>query len=161
MSAFVKNSSGVIFPVFKYLNPYVTISTIGFVYPSKVPSSTSMTLSENFKFNTKAVKRYLPKTMSYMPLAESSTWKFYTMVFIALISGKVHIYFNHYIGSNITRLHVLLYHSVFFKSNFLNYNSHYNSVTASTIQSYSKVLKPWSFLSCIHTYMHNGRVIDI
>ena len=47
----VNNSSGVISPVFKYLNIYVLKLTMGVVDPLKGPSSASMTCSENFKLN--------------------------------------------------------------------------------------------------------------
>ena len=54
------------------------------VDPLRGPSSVSMTLSENFKFNPKAVNISLPKIMSYLPLAKSSTCQFHVMIFIAL-----------------------------------------------------------------------------
>ena len=62
---------------------------MGYVYPFKGPSSTSMTWSDNYIFNPNSVNIYLPRIISYLPLAESSTWKFHVTIVFALCSGKV------------------------------------------------------------------------
>ena len=43
----------------------------------------------SFEFNPNSVYIYLPKIISYLPLAESSTWHFHATIFFALSSGKV------------------------------------------------------------------------
>ena len=62
---------------------------MGVVDPLKGPSYTSMTCSDNFIFNPNYVNRFRTKIMSYLPLEESSTWKFQVTIFIALILFKV------------------------------------------------------------------------
>ena len=85
----VNDSSGVILPIFKSLNIYVPKSTMGVVDLLKGPSSASMKWSDNFWFNHNSVNRYLPKIISYLPLAESSTWKFHVTTFVVLSAGKL------------------------------------------------------------------------
>ena len=63
----VNDYAGVIFPVFKYLNVYVTKSTVGVIDLLKGPSSTLMTCSESFRFNPNYVNRYRPKIILYLP----------------------------------------------------------------------------------------------
>ena len=71
------------------LNSYVPRSTMVAVDPLKGPSSDLMTCSENFRFNHNYVNRSLPKIISYLTLADSSTWKFRITIFVALSWGKV------------------------------------------------------------------------
>ena len=85
----INNSSGVLLPVFKYLNIYVPKSTMGVVDPLKCPSSVSMMWSENFQFNPNYVNISHPKIISYLPLAESYTWHFHVTAFVALSAVKV------------------------------------------------------------------------
>ena len=85
----VNDSSGVIFPVLKYLNGYVPESTMGVVDPLKGPSSSLMTWSDNFKFNSNYDNISFPKIILYPPLAESSTWHFHVTKFVTLSAGKV------------------------------------------------------------------------
>ena len=73
MKELINNYLGVLLPVLKYLNWYIPKPTMGAVYHFKVPSSDSMTRSENFRFNPNVVNIYLPNMISCMPLAESST----------------------------------------------------------------------------------------
>ena len=77
-----------VFPVFKILNIYVPKSTMGVVDALKSPSSASMTCLENFEFNLNYVKIFRPKIISYLPLADSSTWHFHAMPFSMLSVGK-------------------------------------------------------------------------
>ena len=62
---------------------------MGDVYPLKVPSSASMTWSDSYRFNPRAVNRSLPNIIPYIPLAESSTWHFHVEISVAISSGKV------------------------------------------------------------------------
>ena len=70
----MNNYSGVIYPVFKSLNSYVPRSTMSAVDPLKVPSSVLITCSDHFEFNPNYVNTSLPNIISYLPLAETSTW---------------------------------------------------------------------------------------
>ena len=85
----VIDSSGEIFPVFKYLNTYVPKSTMGVVYSLKFPSSALMTYSDNYIFNPNYFNRSRPKIISYLPLEELSTWHFHVTTLVALSAGKV------------------------------------------------------------------------
>ena len=60
----------------------------GAVDPLKRSSSASITWSYSFRFELKAVNRYLPQIMSYLSLTESSTWKFHVTISVALSSNK-------------------------------------------------------------------------
>ena len=62
---------------------------MGVVDLLKCPSYSSMTRSDNFIFNPNSVHRYCPNIISYIPLAESYTWHFHVMTFVALSVGKV------------------------------------------------------------------------
>ena len=84
------DSSVVIFPVFKYLNMYVPKSTMGVVYPLKVPSTALMTYLEIFKFTRISVHRYRLNIISF-------TWRFQITVFVALSAGKVKSTLNLYL----------------------------------------------------------------
>ena len=55
----------------------------------KCPSSALMTCSEKFRFNTNSDYIYIPKIISYLPLAESSKLHFYVTTFVVLRTGKV------------------------------------------------------------------------
>ena len=48
-----------------------------------------MTYSDNFRFNPNYINIYLSKIISYLPLAESSTYHFYVTKLVALSTGKV------------------------------------------------------------------------
>ena len=85
----VNNSSGVIYPVSKSVNLYVPRSTMGSVYPLKYPLYPPMAWLDHFLFNPNYINRYLPNIISYIPLAESSTWHFHVTIFFTLSSGKV------------------------------------------------------------------------
>ena len=85
----INDSSGVILPIFKYLNIYISKSTMGYVYPLKGPSSDSMTCSENLKFNPISVNRSCFKITSYLPLAESFTWNLHVTAFFELSASHV------------------------------------------------------------------------
>ena len=71
--AFIKNSSDVISPIFKFLHPYVPKSIMGSVDIQNGLSPPLMTFLGKFKFNHNYVNRYLPKIVSYLVLAYSST----------------------------------------------------------------------------------------
>ena len=62
---------------------------MGVVDPLKGKSSALMTFSENFRFNPNYIDRYRTKIISYLPLAESSTWQFHVTKFVALSASKV------------------------------------------------------------------------
>ena len=81
--------SGVISPVFKYLNAYAPKSTMGVVDPLKVPSSSSMMCSDNFKFDPNYVDRSCYKIISYLLSADSSTWHFHVKTCFVLSASKV------------------------------------------------------------------------
>ena len=61
---------------------------MGAVDSIKGPSSALMTCSDNFKFNPNSVNRYIPKIISYLPLAES-TWHLHFATFVVLSADKV------------------------------------------------------------------------
>ena len=77
------------FPVFTSLNLYGPISTIGANDPFKGPYYDSMTCSEHLIFNHITVNIYLPKSILYLLLVQSSTWKFYVTIICVLSSGEV------------------------------------------------------------------------
>ena len=76
-------------PVFKSLNTSALKSTIGSISPIKGPSYASMTCLEIFRFISNYVNRFLPKIMSYLPLADSSTWHFHVTTLVTISAGKI------------------------------------------------------------------------
>ena len=64
---------GLIFPVFKSLNSYLSKSTMGDVEPFKGPSSAPIMCSDSYRFSTNYGNRSLPSIISYLSLVESST----------------------------------------------------------------------------------------
>ena len=57
--------------------------------PLKGSPSALMTCSENVRFNHNYVDRYRFNIISYIPLADSYTWKFHVTTFVALSADKV------------------------------------------------------------------------
>ena len=48
-----------------------------------------MTWSDNFKFNPNSVNKYFPKIISYLPLAQPSTWHFHVMKFVVINARRL------------------------------------------------------------------------
>ena len=81
------NSSGVMFPVFKFLDSYVTRSSMDTIEHLKVYHLILWHV-ENFGFIPNGVNISLPNIMSYLPIAESSIWWFHVKVFFVISSDK-------------------------------------------------------------------------
>ena len=43
-----------------------------------------LSVCDNFRFNPNYVNRFIPKIISYLPLADSFTWQFHVTIFVAL-----------------------------------------------------------------------------
>ena len=86
--AFMKYSSGVILPVVKALNVYLTKSIMGAVIYFKCLPPRYMTCLENFKFNPNDINGYLPNFILNLPLADSSKLNYYITIFALLNSVK-------------------------------------------------------------------------
>ena len=107
---------------------------MGVVNPFKVPSSALIQCSKNFRFNPNYVNIFIPKIMSYLPLADSSIRKFHGMTFVELSSGKVTYISTFILLVIIPTLVCHLIISSLLGLRFLNQTSHYDRVTTFTIQ---------------------------
>ena len=72
--AFKKDSSGVILSLFQYWSFYIPKSTMVDDNPFNVLLPPLIVCSETFRFNTNDVKRFLPKIIPYINLAELFMW---------------------------------------------------------------------------------------
>ena len=57
----------------KGLKSYILMSTVGADHPLNGPSLPMMMFSENLRYNTKGVSKYLPRIISYLLLVDLAT----------------------------------------------------------------------------------------
>ena len=56
--------------------------------PLNGPSPPMMMFSENLRYNTKEVSKYLPRIISYLLLVDLATWYFHDTILVALNYGR-------------------------------------------------------------------------